>query len=138
MRWPDRGGSTGSRTVSPSLFAAIENWRRCPRSRKGSRTEAALVRYLFRMTARATPFGLFAGYALGTVGSVNKLQLASRQRYRRHTRLDMDYLYRITADRAPTVTGKSALGELLPNPKERTDKTGSVECCTSKRTFSIL
>ena len=36
-----------------------------PDGKKGQRAERALVRYVYRMAARATPFGLFSGCSLG-------------------------------------------------------------------------
>jgi thiopeptide-type bacteriocin biosynthesis protein len=48
------------------------------------------------MTGRATPFGLFAGCSIGTVGAATRLVLTDRSQYRRHTRLDMDYLVLLT------------------------------------------
>ncbi len=79
--------------ASPSLEAGLDAWRRDPESKKGQRAEQALVRYFLRMASRATPFGLFAGCSLGTVGAQTRLELAARRSYGRHTRLDMDYLY---------------------------------------------
>jgi hypothetical protein len=58
--------------------------------------ERALVRYFLRMAGRATPFGLFAGSSVGTVGDTTCLELARRRHYSRHTRLDMDYLVTLT------------------------------------------
>ena len=46
--------------ASPSLHESLEVWRREPESKKGRRVETSLVRYFGRMTARPTPFGLFA------------------------------------------------------------------------------
>jgi thiopeptide-type bacteriocin biosynthesis protein len=56
----------------------------------------ALARYFVRMAGRPTPFGLFAGCSVGTVGASTRLDLADRSGYRRHTRLDMDYLVLLT------------------------------------------
>ena len=82
--------------ASPDLDEAFDVWRREPESKKGQRVEAALVRYFARMTGRATPFGLFAGASVGTVGEQTRLELAARAQYQRHTRLDMDYLSALT------------------------------------------
>jgi thiopeptide-type bacteriocin biosynthesis protein len=105
--------------ASPSLADALEIWRRDPDGKKGQRAERALVRYFLRMASRATPFGLFSGCstavlegdaagaggnggaagtaavaAAGTaVPSRTRLTLPPRTEYRRHTRLDMDYLF---------------------------------------------
>ncbi len=86
--------------ASPSLLDGLERWRTDPDSRKGKRAEAALVRYLQRMATRCTPFGLFSGCSLGTISgdpeSATRLELVGRDRYQRHTRLDADYLVKLT------------------------------------------
>ncbi len=84
--------------ASPSLESSFELWRQKPESKKGQRTEKALVRYLLRMASRATPFGLFAGCSAGSLGDATRLRLEARDRHRRHTRLDMDYLFALTEE----------------------------------------
>ena len=79
--------------ASPDLDDGFDRWQRDPESDKGLRAERALARYYQRMASRATPFGLFAGCSVGTIGAESRLTVAARQTYRRHTRLDMDYLY---------------------------------------------
>ena len=79
--------------ASPSLAAAVDPWRKDPDSDKGRATERSLVSYLMRAAARPTPFGLFAGCTTGTIGARTCLRLEASGRYRRHTRLDMDYLW---------------------------------------------
>jgi thiopeptide-type bacteriocin biosynthesis protein len=81
--------------ASPSLDDVLDLWLRSPDSDRGLKAERSLVRYIARMCGRATPFGLFAGCTVGRVDvSVpTALAIAQRERYRRHTRLDMDYLF---------------------------------------------
>jgi lantibiotic biosynthesis protein len=79
--------------ASPGLAAAIDPWRKEPDSDKGRATERSLVSYLMRAAARPTPFGLFAGCTTGTIGDRTRLRLEGLGDYRRHTRLDMDYLW---------------------------------------------
>ncbi|MEM7244049.1 MAG: lantibiotic dehydratase [Acidobacteriota bacterium] len=74
--------------ASPSLHAELPGWRRAPDSRQGRAVERSLVRYLTRMTSRATPFGLFAGHAVVRVGDETNLRLAETSRHRLHVRLD--------------------------------------------------
>jgi thiopeptide-type bacteriocin biosynthesis protein len=78
--------------ASPDLVEALERWLESPGSKKAARAEGALVRYFSRMCGRSTPFGMFAGYSVGTRGATTRLQVDAQQLYRRHTRLDMDYL----------------------------------------------
>jgi thiopeptide-type bacteriocin biosynthesis protein len=102
--------------ASPSLTDSLALWLTDPDSKKGRRTEHALVRYYQRMAARATPFGLFSGCSVGEVSmpgrgegesaldgeaggaTSTRLDLAPRAAYQRHTRLDMDYLFALAED----------------------------------------
>jgi thiopeptide-type bacteriocin biosynthesis protein len=79
--------------ASPSLVEGLPLWLEQPGTKKGQRVERVLVRYFYRMAARATPFGLFSGCSLGTLGPESRLLLTPRNTYERHTRLDMDYLF---------------------------------------------
>ncbi|HYX22810.1 MAG TPA: lantibiotic dehydratase [Thermoanaerobaculia bacterium] len=88
--------------ASPSLHDSLAAWRAAPDGKKGLRAERALLRYVYRMAARATPFGLFSGCSLGRVetapGSPTRVAVAPRAAYERHTRLDMDYLFALCED----------------------------------------
>lgn len=78
--------------ASPDLESALEAWERDPDSPRGQGVERALVRYLQRMAARATPFGLFAGCSVGGIADSTRLLLEPAERNGRHSRLDQDYL----------------------------------------------
>jgi hypothetical protein len=90
--------------ASPGLEQSIDGWITDPNSESGQKTERSLVRYVLRMAARPTPFGLFAGSTVGALGETTRLELAPRASYRRYTRIDGDYLSDLTdalvADRA--------------------------------------
>ncbi|HEX7836135.1 MAG TPA: lantibiotic dehydratase, partial [Kofleriaceae bacterium] len=90
--------------ASPVLEGSIDGWLADPTSEAGQKTERSLVRYVSRMAARPTPFGLFAGNTVGTLGEATHLELATRGSYRRYSRIDGDYLSKLTdallADRA--------------------------------------
>jgi thiopeptide-type bacteriocin biosynthesis protein len=79
--------------ASPSVEEALQVWQKDPDSKQGRKLEPAVVAYFSRATARATPFGLFAGCTTGTIEAQTRLHLQARQRYRRHSRLDVDYLW---------------------------------------------
>ena len=81
--------------ASPSLDESLAVWREAPDSERGAKVERTLVRYVARMCARPTPFGLFAGCSVGTLAAETRLELAARGAYRRHARLDCDYLSRL-------------------------------------------
>jgi thiopeptide-type bacteriocin biosynthesis protein len=81
--------------ASPALADAIDGWRKDPDSERGLRAEQSLVAYLTRAATRPTPFGLFAGCTTGTIGDRSCLRLPGQESYQRHTRLDMDYLWRL-------------------------------------------
>jgi len=78
--------------ASPSLHEAIGAWLASETDPRARGVADVLIRYMARMAARPTPFGLFSGCAVGKVDAGTRLALASRARYRRHTRLDVHYL----------------------------------------------
>ena len=82
--------------ASPNIIERFHLWTDDPDSERGRKVEHVLVRYFSRMTGRATPFGLFAGVSVGTIGQQTQLSTAGREQYQRHTRLDMDYLFALT------------------------------------------
>jgi lantibiotic biosynthesis protein len=79
--------------ASPSLDEALEAWQKEPDSKQGRKLEPAVVAYVSRAAARATPFGLFAGWTTGTIDAQTRLHLQARERYQRRSRLDTDYLW---------------------------------------------
>ncbi len=78
--------------AAPGLIDGLERWRREPESKAGQDIERSLVRYLTRMSCRATPFGLFSGLSLGTVADELRAQLGSIANARRRVELDADTL----------------------------------------------
>jgi len=78
--------------ASPSLDDAIEAWLQDPKSERAAGVVDILTRYLGRMCARATPFGLFSGCSVAPLGKDTRLTLGPRTAYARHTRLDTHYL----------------------------------------------
>ncbi len=103
--------------ASPSLTDGLDVWKKDPDGKKGQRAERALVRYVLRMCARPTPFGLFSGCSVGRLVGADqpsRLRLAPRARYDRHTRLDMDYLFALVEELIKDPSVRAALS-YLPN-----------------------
>jgi hypothetical protein len=78
--------------ASPSLDESLTLWLERPDADRGSKVTRALFRYFARMTARATPFGLFAGISVGRVAADTRLRLEPRTTARKHARLDAEYV----------------------------------------------
>ena len=74
--------------ASPGLDEQIDRWVAEARTDTGGKIDVTLYKYFSRMSGRSTPFGLFAGCSLGTIGAAHEIHLASRDRYRRLTELD--------------------------------------------------
>ncbi len=74
--------------ASSSLDKSIAHWLEAPDSERGLAAELVLVRYFHRMTHRCTPFGLFAGHALGRFDSHTCLTLEPGEKHWRRTRMD--------------------------------------------------
>ncbi|MFA5814028.1 MAG: lantibiotic dehydratase family protein [Bacteroidales bacterium] len=52
----------------------------------------SLLRYLCRFSSRCTPFGTFAGFSTGKIGSETAVNLGERVDHQLHARPDMEYL----------------------------------------------
>ena len=78
--------------ASTSLLGAMERSQHAGLSqRDAARMRAKLLRYQIRMSTRPTPFGLFAGVALGSWGPTTDIQIHSTCAFTR-TRPDMAWL----------------------------------------------
>jgi len=80
--------------ASPDLFDAVSA------NAGEAKVEASLIRYVTRMATRPTPFGLFAACGTGRIGRCTGITVPPRSDWRRHTRLDGDYLDRVLQSRA--------------------------------------
>lgn len=56
----------------------------------------SFARYINRMATRCTPFGMFAGCAVGNIGEHTSVEIGNH--IQRHARLDMDFLYKLYSD----------------------------------------
>jgi len=100
--------------ASLDLDRAIDRWLSDPADPRNDATEGAVMRYVTRMASRSTPFGLFAGAGVGTVGGATSLVVSARTECRRHTRLDMDYLV-VLADALARDPALASLVRYTPN-----------------------
>ncbi|HVR95342.1 MAG TPA: lantibiotic dehydratase [Thermoanaerobaculia bacterium] len=100
---------------SPSLLGAIERFRQSGLTRRDAeRMRAKLLRYQIRMATRPTPYGLFAGVALGRWGPATDLRVLSTCAFTR-TRPDMAWLMglALSAEARPAVRRQL---EVFANP----------------------
>lgn len=107
--------------ASPDLLDSLEAWEKDPDGARGRRVERALVKYLVRMSSRPTPFGLFAASCTGLVGEETRFVLASRDAHRRHTRLDVEYLFLLAE---AVANDPSARGKLVYRPASSLYRSG--------------
>jgi lantibiotic biosynthesis protein len=82
--------------ASPALADSVPVWLADPLGPRGQKVERSLVKYLTRMSTRATPFGLFSGCSPGRMADRTTFTVGPRASVRRHSRLDMDYLFALT------------------------------------------
>ncbi|MCE4065301.1 lantibiotic dehydratase family protein [Chryseobacterium gleum] len=79
--------------ASPLLHDMLINWLTGTLNKeKEEKVKMSLLKYISRMSSRCTPFGLFAGYSLGRLSEENNIEIAEENKYKRYTRLDMQYL----------------------------------------------
>ena len=79
--------------ASPDLASRLEAWLGGTLEAAAARgVERSLLKYLSRMSHRATPFGLFAGVSLGAWGAASRLSVAPWRSCRKAVRLDWGVL----------------------------------------------
>lgn len=78
--------------ASSALLEGIARTQRGEISQRAKRAYSRLCRYIIRMSTRPTPFGLFAGVAVGNFARCTKVQLDELPVRRMRTRPDMDWL----------------------------------------------
>ncbi|WP_156914493.1 lantibiotic dehydratase [Cupriavidus sp. amp6] len=81
--------------ASPGFSRRMAAWLNGCENKDALAVERVAVRYLQRLASRATPFGLFAGWASGPIGDVTRLAVAPLADHRRHIRLDAGYLQEV-------------------------------------------
>ena len=86
--------------ASPSLHSEMSRWLNGEEydAKEEERLVFSLMKYLSRMCSRPTPFGLFAGTALGQFEEKTNIELGDYKKHQRHTRLDMNYVVALSQD----------------------------------------
>ena len=80
--------------ASPELLQELEKFNVAPHSfseEKAKNLEVALLKYIARISSRATPFGLFAGCTTGTFEKETNIQLQTKESFHTHTQFDMQF-----------------------------------------------
>lgn len=103
--------------ASPLLYDELQKWQagKITKPKDEKRLKYSLLRYFTRMSTRCTPFGLFAGCTVGELKGEDEIKdtgnsdiiLASQNKNKRCTRLDMNYLCALAQDLAkqPVIKG---------------------------------
>ncbi|WP_445947357.1 lantibiotic dehydratase, partial [Shewanella sp.] len=116
--------------ASPSLVERLPHWQQQPNSKAAKKITNALLKYFIRFSSRATPFGLFAGVALGEMSDKTHLQCQGMQQDVRHSRLDIAYLATIRAQLSePNEAGKWPLlcYQINPTLQQQVDSLHYIE-----------
>lgn len=80
--------------ASPDLWNEFSRYKLNPNNfseEKIHNLEIALLKYSARIASRATPFGLFAGCALGNFSNETKIVLENHKNHNLHSQLDMQF-----------------------------------------------
>ncbi len=88
--------------ASHELHAELQKWLngQLTNPKAQEKLKLSALKYLTRMSSRCTPFGLFAGCGLGQFNEATSINIAPPEQYRRHTRLDMNFLVALAQDLA--------------------------------------
>ena len=102
--------------ASPSFDGALRAWLEDSGGSRAHHVPETLLRYVIRMCARPTPFGLFAGCSLGRLAETTTLELGARHDYTKRTRFDMHYLAELAEhlERDPAASAPRLSAELDP------------------------
>ncbi len=82
------------RMASPELLTALDKWKADPSNlshKKRDSLQLSLLKYSARISARCTPFGLFAGCSVGKIALGTNITLHSPENFSRFTQFDMQF-----------------------------------------------
>jgi hypothetical protein len=89
------------RMASPELLIALDKWKANPFSlshKKKDSLHLSLLKYIARISARCTPFGLFAGFTVGKIASETNIALNRPENFSRFTQFDMQFWVALLQD----------------------------------------
>lgn len=81
--------------ASPNLIKALEKHLTSNSERKKEQALMSLLKYLLRMSTRATPFGLFACVGKGELGEQTHLSVSESAEIKKRARPDMAWLHAV-------------------------------------------
>ena len=86
--------------ASPSLHQSFKKWAagEIKKDKERDKVLLGLLKYYGRMAYRCTPFGLFAGIAVGQFADESRIELKPRENHKRDIRLDMEYICALAAE----------------------------------------
>lgn len=102
--------------ASPVFYKEFEKWlnKEIVDKKKKQRIQESVLKYLSRMSSRCTPFGIFAGTAVGSISDRSSILLNAYEDNQRRTRLDMNFLVALSQDLTREITIKKQL-KFFPN-----------------------
>lgn len=140
------------RMASPELLTALDKWKADPSNlshKKRDSLQLSLLKYSARISARCTPFGLFAGCSVGKITSETNIILHSLEKYNRFTQFDMQFWVALLQDFAKREDVKLhlnyypnnsiyALGDFYRYVEYQYVKTKRVHCISALRKTTLL
>jgi hypothetical protein len=87
--------------ASPELLTALDKWKQDPikiSHKKKHNLKLSFFKYLARMSARCTPFGVFSGCNVGKITSQTNIVIADPDMHSRHTQFDMQFWVALLQD----------------------------------------
>lgn len=87
--------------ASPELVSELDKFLICPElvnQDKKLNLEVALLKYIARLSSRATPFGIFAGCSTGILTNETSIQIDGIEKHKVFTQFDMHYWISLLQD----------------------------------------
>ena len=92
--------------ASPELYAEIQKWiiQEDYPVEKSNKIKLSGLKYLFRMSTRCTPFGLFAACGAGKLANETIINIDKEKSFHRKTRFDMQFLTNLASELTANLT----------------------------------